>query len=298
MEVSKGFAKKMTGVVLTSVLLMGLLAGCGKGSSDSGSATNAPHGTPAAEQEITGTVTASGSSALLPLVKQAANDFMDKHKKVTINPTAGGSGVGLKNVADGTSDIGNSDVAAGDEYKDKGLVDHVVAIAPFAIIVNKDVNIDNLSKEQAAKIFKGEITNWKEVGGQDAKINIVHRTDGSGSRKLMKQLVLDNAEFTKDGVTQDSSGAMKTTVASTSGTIGYIDTPYVDDSLKMLKFDGVAYTKEGIKDGSYKLYGVEHMYTKGEPTGATKAFLDFILSDEFQSKRVEELKFLPAAFLK
>ncbi|TCZ75295.1 phosphate ABC transporter substrate-binding protein [Paenibacillus albiflavus] len=297
---SKGFAKKMTGVVLTSVLLMGVLAGCGsKTSSDSGSATKAPQGTPAAvEQELTGTVTASGSSALLPLVKQAANDFMDKNKKVTINPTAGGSGVGLKNVADGTSDIGNSDVAAGDEYKDKGLVDHVVAIAPFAIIVNKDVNIDNLSKEQAAKIFKGEIKNWKEVGGQDAKINVIHRTDGSGSRKLVKQLVLDNAEFTKEGVTQDSSGAMKTTVSSTSGSIGYIDTPYVDDSLKMLKFDGVAYTKEGIKDGSYKLYGVEHMYTKGEPTGATKAFIDFILSDEFQSKRVEELKFLPAAFLK
>lgn len=291
---SKGFAKKITGVALTAVLFMGVLAGCG--GKDSGSET--PQGTPSGTSELTGTVTASGSSALLPLVKQAASDFMDIHPKVTINPTAGGSGVGLKNVAEGTSDIGNSDVEAGEEYKDAGLVDHVVAIAPFAIIVNKDVNVDNLTKEQAAKIFKGEITNWKEVGGQDQKITVVHRPDSSGSRKLMKNLVLDGVEFTKEGVTQDSSGAMKTTVATTAGAIGYIDTPYVDDSLKMIKFDGVAYTKEAIKDGSYKLYGVEHMYTKGEPTGATKAFIDFILSDEFQSKRVEELKFLPAEFLK
>lgn len=295
---TNGFAKKFTGVALTAVLLMGVLAGCGSKDSGKGTATSTPAGTPAVTEELTGTVTASGSSALLPLVKQAATDFMDKHQKVTINPTAGGSGVGLKNVADGTSNIGNSDVQAGDEYKDKGLVDHVVAIAPFAIIVNKDVNVDNLSKDQAAKIFKGEITNWKDVGGKDAKITVVHRPDSSGSRKLVKKIVLDNAEFTKDGVTQDSSGAMKTTVATTAGSIGYIDTPYVDDSLKQIKFDGVAYTKEGIKDGSYKLYGIEHMYTKGEPTGATKAFIDFILSDEFQQKRVEELKFLPAAFLK
>lgn len=291
--------KRRTGFMLTAVLLMGVLAGCG-GKTASPSPSTAPPASsnPTEQVELSGTVTASGSSALLPLVKQAATEFMDKHPKVTINVTAGGSGTGLKNVADGTSDIGNSDVEAGEEYADKGLVDHVVAIAPFTLIVNNDVTIDNLSKEDAAKIFKGEITNWKEVGGEDKKITVVHRPDSSGSRKLVKQIVLDGAEFTKDGVTQDSSGAMKTTVSQTSGSIGYIDTPYLDDSLKAIKIDGVAFSKEAIKDGSYKLYGVEHMYTKGEPTGAVKAFIDYILSQEFQENRVEELKFLPASFLK
>jgi phosphate transport system substrate-binding protein len=292
-----GMKKKSVGLALVAVMSFGLLAGCGGGQKDGGATTN-PSASPAAQTELTGTVSASGSSALLPLVKQAATEFMDKNPKVTVNVTAGGSGTGLKNVAEGASDIGNSDVAAGKEYDGKGLVDHVVAIAPFAMIVNKDVTVDSLTQEQAAKIYAGEIKNWKEVGGADKPITVIHRPDSSGSRKLVKQIVLGDKEFTKDGVTQESSGAMKTAVAQTSGSIGYIDTPYIDDSLKALKFNGIAYSKEAIKDGSYKLYGIEHMYTKGEPTGAVKAFIDYILSKDFQEKRVEELKFLPAAFLK
>ncbi|MCR8643739.1 phosphate ABC transporter substrate-binding protein [Paenibacillus sp. N1-5-1-14] len=288
---------KVFAISMSIVLSMGLLAGCGnKEEAKTGNSTTTTP--PAKTEEISGTVTASGSSALLPLVKQAATEFQDKHAKVTVNVTAGGSGTGLKNVADGTSNIGNSDVEAGDEYKDKGLVDHIVAIAPFALIVNKDVNIENLTKQQAADIFTGKITNWKEVGGADKKITLVHRPDSSGSRKLVKQVVLGSADFSKDGITQESSGAMKTAVAQTSGSIGYVDAPYIDAEVKALKFDGVAYAKETIKDGSYKLFGMEHMYTKGEATGAVKAFIDYILSPEFQSTRVEELKFLPATFLK
>jgi phosphate transport system substrate-binding protein len=291
-----GLKKKGFGLALVTVMSIGMLAGCGQ---KDGGATAAPSASPgAAGAEVSGTVSASGSSALLPLVKQAATEFMDKNPKVTVNVTAGGSGTGLKNVADGTSNIGNSDVEGGKDYEGKGLVDHIVAIAPFTLIVNKDVNIDNLSKADAAKIFKGEVKNWKEVGGKDQAITIVHRPDSSGSRKLVQQIVLDGGTFTKDGVTQESSGAMKTAVAQTSGAIGYIDTPYVDDTLKAIKFDGVQYKPEAIKDGSYKLFGIEHMYTKGEPTGAIKAFLDYIMSKDFQDKRVAELKFLPAGFLK
>ncbi len=284
----KTMKNKTIGLALAAVLLAGLTAGCGN-QQDQNAGNDGQGG-----GEISGTVTASGSSALLPLVKQAATEFMEKHPKVTVNVTGGGSGTGLKNVADGTSDIGNSDVAAGDEFKDKNLVDHVVAIAPFAIIVNKDVEVDNLTKQQAADIFTGKIKNWKEVGGKDQNITIIHRPESSGSRKLVKQLVLDGQEFTKEGVVQEESGAMKRAVAETSGSIGYIDVAYVDDTLKALKFDGVEYSPDAIKNGSYKLYGIEHMYTKGEPTGAVKAFLDYILSDDFQNNRVPELKFLPA----
>jgi phosphate transport system substrate-binding protein len=288
------------------------LAGCGDKKEDTSASspaasTAASAGTaasPAASKAPTveGTVTASGSSALLPLVKAAAEDFMAKNPKATINVTGGGSGTGLKNVADGTSNIGNSDVAAGDEYKDKGLVDHIVAVAPFAIIVNNDVTVDNLTKQQAADIFSGKIENWKDVGGKDQKITVIHRPDSSGSRKLVQQIVLGTAQFTKNGITQAESGAMKTSVASTTGSIGYIDTPYIDNTLKAVKFDGVAYSADTIKGGTYPLYGIEHMYTKGEPTGATKAFLDYILGDEYQKpaagktkSKIEELGFLPSS---
>lgn len=291
----KHMSKKVVSLAIVSVMTMGVLAACGD-KKENNAATSSPTAT--AATELSGTVTASGSSALLPLVKQAAEDFMAKNSKVTVNVTGGGSGTGLKNVADGTSNIGNSDVAAGADYKDAGLVDHIVAVAPFALIVNNDVNLDNLTKQQAIDILSGKITNWKDVGGKDLKITVVHRPDSSGSRKLVKQIVLGDVEFTKEGITQAESGAMKTAVATTSGAIGYIDTPYIDNTLKALKFEGVAFSEQAIKEGKYPLFGQEHMYTKGEPTGAVKAFIEFIAADSFQTTRVKELKFLPANLLK
>lgn len=304
----KFMSKKGITLSLSAVLMMGSLVGCGAKTETNGAASATPAATTAAtasakpsdtpKTELTGTITASGSSALLPLVKQAATEFMEKNPKVTINVTAGGSGTGIKNVADGTSDIGNSDVEPGAEYKDKGLVDHQVAIAPFAFIVNKDVKVDNVTKQQAADIYMGKITNWKDVGGNDAKIVLVHRPDSSGSRTLVKTIILDGKDFTKDGITQENSGAMKTAVVGQSSSIGYVDTPYIDDTVKALKIDGVAYSEENIKNGTYKLFGVEHMYTKGEAKDPAKAFIAYMSSKEFQGKQVRDLKFLPADLLK
>jgi phosphate transport system substrate-binding protein len=292
----RSMSKKVLSLAVVAAMTVGVLAACGKtddksASNAGGSAQQQPasnnNAAPAAQNDqITGTVTAAGEQ------------FMAKYPKVTVNVTGGGSGTGVKNVADGTSDIGDSDVEAAPEFKDKGLVEHIVCIAPFAIVVNKDVNVDNLTTQQVADIYAGKITNWKDVGGKDLKITLVHRPDSSGSRALVKQLIMKGADFSKDGVTQDSSGAVKTAVAQTSGAIGYVDTPYVDDSLKALKIDGVAYGKDAIKNGTYKLYGLERMYTKGEAKGAAKAFLDFIMSDDFQTNQIEKLGFLPANLLK
>lgn len=294
-QVIKNMSKKAISLAVIATLSLSVLAGCGSAGKNEGKPADGGGAAPAG---ISGTVTAAGSTALQPLVNQAAKDFMDKNSNATVNVTGGGSGTGLKQVADGTVNIGDSDVEAGPEFKDKNLVDHVVAVAPFALIVNKDVNVDNLTKEQAAKIYKGEITNWKEVGGQDLKIVLVHRPDSSGSRMLVKKIVLGGQEFTKNGVTQDSSGAVVQAVTSTQGAIGYVDTPYIREGVKALKIDSVEYSPENIKSGKYNLFGVEHMYTKGEATGAVKAFLDYVMSNDFQSKRVQELKFLPASYAK
>jgi len=232
-------------------------------------------------------------------VKQAAAEFQKKHQNVTVDVSGGGSGTGLKQVAEGAVNIGNSDVEAGKEYADKGLVDHVVAVAPYVLIVNKDVTVDNLSKDQAAKIFTGEITNWKEVGGADKKITVIGRPESSGSRKYIKSAILPkDKDFTKEAISQESSGALRTSVEQTSGSIGYVDAPYANDKIKVLKFDGVEYKPENVANKTYALYAFEHMYTKGEPDAVTKAFLDYIMSAEFQDKFVEELKFMPVTKVK
>lgn len=276
-----------------SILLTGLLlVGCGTGQNDQPAPGGNQGAAPApAGEQLSGKITASGSTALLPLVKQAANEFQKLHPNLTIDVSGGGSGTGLKQVSEGTVNIGNSDVEAGDDFP--GLVDHQVAIAPFVLIVNNSVTVDNLTKEQAGKIFTGQIKNWKEVGGQDEKITIIGRAESSGSRRVIKQLVLpEGQDFAKDSIVQDSSGSLRTAVDQTSGAIGYVDAPYATGNVKILNFDGVEYTPDNVINGTYKLFAFEHMYTKGEPDANTRAFLDYILSDEFQSTYVEQLKFI------
>lgn len=294
-------SKKAVALGMVATLAAGLMVGCGSSTTSDTSNKNGDAGkaTEPVKEELSGKITAAGSTALLPLVKQAATEFQNKHKDVTIDVTGGGSGTGLKQVAEGSVTIGNSDVESGKDYEGKGLVDHQVVVAPFVLVTNKDITLTNITKEQAGKIFTGEITNWKDVGGKDEKITIVGRAESSGSRKLIKQLVLpEGKDFTKEAIAQDSTGSLRQTVEQTAGAIGYMDAPYVTDKINVLKFENVEYKPENIFNGTYKLYAFEHMYTKGEPDKTTKAFLDYMMSDEFQTKFVEELKFIPVSKMK
>ncbi len=276
------------GTLLVSASM--LLAGCGGGGSQQAASSGG--------EKISGKISASGSTALLPLLKPAQEAFQDKYKDVTVNVAGGGSFTGMNQVAEGSVDIGDSDVNLPDEYKDKGLVDHKVVVEPFVFIVDKANKVDNLTKDQVIGILTGKITNWKEVGGDDQKITLIHRAKSSGSRATISDVVLKGANFTDDAVIQDSNGAVRAAIASTPGAIGYVDAPYADDSVKVLKFDGVEYSTQNIIDGKYPIYGYGHMYTKGEPTGAVKAFIDYILSDEFQNSQVEKLGFIPVSKMK
>ena len=276
------------GTLLVSASM--LLAGCGGGGSQQAASSGG--------EKISGKISASGSTALLPLLKPAQEAVQDKYKDVTVNVAGGGSFTGMNQVAEGSVDIGDSDVNLPDEYKDKGLVDHKVVVEPFVFIVDKANKVDNLTKDQVIGILTGKITNWKEVGGDDQKITLIHRAKSSGSRATISDVVLKGANFTDDAVIQDSNGAVRAAIASTPGAIGYVDAPYADDSVKVLKFDGVEYSAQNIIDGKYPIYGYGHMYTKGEPTGAVKAFIDYILSDEFQNSQVEKLGFIPVSKMK
>ena len=282
--------KKILMVGTLAVSTAVLLAGCGGAPSAAGGS--------GAGTEIAGKISASGSTALLPLLKPAQEEFQNKNAKVTVNVAGGGSFTGMNQVAEGSVDIGDSDVNLPDEYKDKGLVDHKVVVEPFVFIVDKANKVDNLTKQQVIDIMTGKVTNWSQVGGADQKITLIHRAKSSGSRATISEVVLKGAAFTDDAVIQDSNGAVRSAISTTPGAIGYVDAPYADDSVKVLKFDGVEFSAQNIIDGKYPIYGYGHMYTKGEATGATKAFLDYIMSDEFQNSQVEKLGFIPISKMK
>ncbi len=242
---------------------------------------------------VEGKITAQGSTALLPLLKAAQEQFEAKNPKVTINLTGGGSFTGMNQVANKAVDIGNSDVELPAELKDKGLVDNKVIVLPFILIVNPEVKVDNLSQAQAIDILSGKVTNWKDVGGNDQKITIIGRASSSGSRATIATKILQGASFAKDAIVLDSNGAVKTGVATTAGAIGYVDAPYADKTVKVLNYNGVKYSPEAVIQGKYNIWSYGHMYTNGTPTGATKAFIDFVSSKDFQNANASKLGFIP-----
>ncbi|HWQ89035.1 MAG TPA: phosphate ABC transporter substrate-binding protein [Desulfitobacteriaceae bacterium] len=279
----------------TALLLLLALAGCGLNNSSKTEPNGADSSQVVIDKRI---ISAAGATALQPLAKIAAEEFMNKYPEVQVNISGGGSLTGLNNVASGAIQIGNSDVPVTAELENKGLVDHLVCAAPFLIIVNKNITIDSLTKAQLSDIFSGRISNWKEVGGSDQRISIFGRAASSGTRLTIKNIIMDGAEFTNDAVAVDSTGNLLTGIAQTPGSIGYIDAAYLNDTVKALKYNGVAYSVEAVANGQYPIYTFEHMYTKGEAVGTVKAFIDYIQSAEFQNNFVEKAGFIPLSKVK
>jgi phosphate transport system substrate-binding protein len=300
LESWKGNHKEMkkTVVLIMALVLTFTLAACGKnnnGGDNAGSAS--PSGSAPAGNEVSGSFLATGSTALQPLVDQASKKFMDNNKGVTIQVQGGGSGTGLAQVAEGQAQIGNSDVFAEEKLdadKAKGLVDHQVAVVGIAPVVNPEVNVDNLTKQQLVDIFHGKVTNWKDVGGKDQKIQIVNRPASSGTRATFEKFGLGGkAEDLQGSIQEDSSGTVKKLVKETPGAIGYLALSYLDDSVKAVKYEGVEAKEENIANGTYPVWAYEHMYTKGEPDAALKAFLEYMTSDEVQNSDVVDLGYIP-----
>ena len=267
-------------------------------------APNASAASVKSEPPKNATVQASGSSALQPLVNAAKEKFEEGHKGISIEVSAGGSKKGLADVASGAVQIGNSDIFAPEDLKAQ-LVDHKVAVVGFAAMANKGAfneKIAALSLPDLAKIFMGTIVNWKDVGGQNQAIVVINRAPNSGTRAVFGNIVLGGDKFV-ESQTEDNSGALVAKLKQTKGAISYLALSFADPELQVFGVKGDLGVVKGepasITAGTYPIWSYEHMFTKGEPTGAAKVFLDYMLSPEFQAQVLPTVKgFIPATQMK
>lgn len=233
---------------------------------------------------VSGSVTASGSTALQPYVDQVAKQYQSKCSSAKITVLPGGSKKGLADAENGTSQIGNSDVPAATNQSD--LVDHQVAIVIFVMITNPDAGVTDLKTADIQGIYEGKITNWKQVGGADKPISVVSRPLTSGTRATFKKFMLDNKNESpaqSKNLTVDSTGTVVQTVEQTSGAIGYVALGGAQEAgtkVTTLKIDGKEGSAANVKTNDYKFWNIEHMYTKGQADGLTKAFLDYMLTED------------------
>ncbi len=266
-------------------------AAAGAGASTSSSAANC----------VNGSITASGSTALQPLVEAAGKAYMAACPGATIQVQGGGSGTGLTQVLQGAVQIGDSDVTAESKLQPADaatLVDHVVASQGWVMVVNPSVTgVTNLTTDQAKQIWTGAITNWKDVGGPDQPIVLILRPQSSGTRATFKQIVLGGAaEASGQALTEDSNGAVTTAVQGTPGSTSVIGFAYYQQNkngLVGLQLDGVDATVANLGNGTYKLKAQGNLYTKGQPDGLTKAFLDYMLGPEVQGTIIPSLFYGP-----
>ena len=287
-------------------MLLGVLAMASCGGNDSGTAsTSSSSGSTTTSTTkatgytcATGTATASGSTALLPLVQKAAPLYAAKCPGGTINVSGGGSSTGLANVAAGTSDIGDSDVPVSNAktIDPTTVTDHQVAIVVFAVVVNPKTGVSDLTLKQVQAIFAGTTTNWKDVGGKDLPITLIERKPGSGTRLAFDKTVMQGtAEAANPASTQDSTQLVVQGVTGADGGVSYVGLASVTPDVAAVSIDGHKPSADTVKAGKYPAFSHEHMYTKGAGSALAQSFIGYILSDEFQAGELTTLGFLPLA---
>ncbi len=283
-------------------MIAGTLAGC-SGSSDSASTSSTKaeskttsasstadtssksaetSSTSEANTDLTGTVTMAGSTSMQKLCEALIESFMAKYPGITVTAEYTGSGAGLESLAAGSVDIGNSSRALKDEEKENGAVENTVAIDGIAVITDTENTVKDITAEDLAKIYTGEVQNWSELGGNDESIVVIGREAGSGTRDAFEEL-LDVADKCQYAQELDSTGAVLAKVASTPGAIGYVSLDVVDDTVSALSIDGVEPTEEKILAGDYLLSRPFVMATKGEiseQSDAVQELFKYIKSDE------------------
>ncbi|WFN34245.1 phosphate ABC transporter substrate-binding protein PstS family protein [Methanogenium sp. S4BF] len=248
----------------------------------------------------TGTISVTGSTTVLPLAQLAAEAYMDAHREADIQVSGGGSSVGVKAVGEGTAEIGmaSRELKSSESEAYPGLVRHVVAKDAIAIIVNPSNTVSDLSVAQIKSIYRGDVTNWKDVGGPDETIVVVGRDSASGTREYFLESVMDKEDFTTSQLEKNSNGAVRQTVAQTPGAIGYVGLGYLDGTVKAVPVNNGSATVDAsvatVLSGEYPIARGLNMYTVGQPAGLAADYLAFIMSPDGQALVAEE-GFVPIA---
>ena len=274
--------KKIISIALAAVLALALLAGCGSSAAPATTtATAADSAAPASEApaELSGTVATDGSTSMEKVIGALGEAFMEKNKGVTFTYNPTGSGSGITAVGEGRCDIGLSSRALKDDEKASGLKETVLALDGIAVIVNPANPVSDLDVETIAKIYTGEITNWKEVGGNDAEIVLIGREAGSGTRDGFESIT-DTKDSCKYRQELTSTGDVITTVSTNPDAIGYASLAALKDNVKALTVGGIAPTEDTVKDGSYVIQRPFVLVTKDgtELSTAAQTFFDYATS--------------------
>ncbi len=275
--------KKTLALMLSTALCVGMLAGCGGDSNTTATpaaGTGSPAQTaPAANESISGTVNTNGSTSMEDVMGSLIESYRGIQSGVTVGYSGTGSSAGIEGVLAGTCDIGLSSRGLKAEEEEQGAVAHVVALDGVAVVVNPANTAEDLTVEQIAQIFTGEVTNWSELGGADGEIVVIGREAGSGTRSAFEEIVGVEEECAyRNELT--STGDVIANVASNPNAIGYASLSSVDETVKTVKVEGVAPSEATVQDGTYKIQRPFLMVTKegAQLSPAAQAFLDYAMS--------------------
>ncbi len=277
--------KKLIAMTLSVAALLTMTAcgaSTGPAETTAAAATEAAAETTAAAEKVSGTVSMAGSTSMQKLCEAMMESFQEAYPDITVTAEYTGSGAGLEALAGGKTDIGNASRALKDGEKSSGAVENIVAIDGIAVITDKANTVLDLTTEQLADVYTGKITNWKDLGGEDAAIVVIGREAGSGTRAAFEELlkVDDQCAYAQE---LDSTGGVLAKVAATPGSIGYVSLDVVDGTVSPISLNGVAPTEENIVAGSYMLSRPFVMATMGtidEQNEAVKTWFNYVQSDE------------------
>ena len=291
----KNRVKKMMAILTAATMVAAGVMGCGS-SDTNADANNSNDNTTQTESQATdnntadntdlsGSVTLAGSTSMEKLANAMNEAFMEKYPNVSATAEFTGSSAGIESLAAGSVDIGDASRALSDDEKGQGIVENIVAIDGIAVITDTDNTITDIKSEDLAKVYTGEITNWKDLGGKDEQIVVIGREAGSGTRDAFEEL-LDVADACQYAQELDSTGGVLAKVAATPGAIGYVSLDVLDDTVNGLQINSVEPTEENILAGTYVLQRPFVMATKGEiseQSEQVQAYFDFINSEDGQN---------------
>ena len=280
------FNRKLMALAMTAVLSAGLLAGCGSKEESAEGAADPAAAAPSSK------IILVGSTSVDPLAQKLAEAYKAKTPDVDIEIQAVGSSAGIKAALDGSATIGMSSRELKEEEIAEGANPLIICREGIAVAVNPENPVQNLSNDQVQKIFMGEITNWKEVGGNDEEILVVSRESGSGTRGAFEEILKIEKEvegkkisgLVQTALQAEGTGAVKANVASKENAIGYVSLGYIDETIKTVQVEGADATAENITAGTYPVARPFVLVTKGEISETDQAFLDFVMSSEGQAE--------------